>query len=229
MRDDGLTLRHELKHAINQADYLILARRLATFFGRDRHAGVNGEYRVRSLYFDNVDDRALRDKIEGFERRGKVRLPMYDSNTSYIRLEKKFRRNGWGAKRSTAIPVAQVEALLAGEHHWLRDSDDPLLLEFYSKTQTQQLRPKTVVEYIRQPFVFPAGNIRLCLDRQIRTGLRCTDLLNPDMLLLDAGEAYAVLEVKYDHFIPDLVLGAIRIPGRYQTAFSKYAIGRRYD
>ena len=33
------------------------------------------------------------------------------------------------------------------------------------------LRPKTIVDYTRDAFVFPAGNVRVTLDYNIRTGL----------------------------------------------------------
>ena len=45
--------RHELKHAINYSDYLTIRARLGQVMQRDAFAAADGEYRIRSLYFDN--------------------------------------------------------------------------------------------------------------------------------------------------------------------------------
>ena len=53
--------RHEWKHEINMADlYAIRARLMAVARG-DPHA-KDGKYFIRSLYFDNLSDKALREK-----------------------------------------------------------------------------------------------------------------------------------------------------------------------
>lgn len=85
--------RHELKHNINYADVLELRARLPLVASPDKHA-VEGCYRVKSLYFDNYNDKALREKIEGFSEREKFRLRLYNNDTSFIRLEKKSKKNG---------------------------------------------------------------------------------------------------------------------------------------
>ncbi|HHV63518.1 MAG TPA: VTC domain-containing protein [Peptococcaceae bacterium] len=79
--------RHELKHYINYADVLELRARLPLVASLDKHA-VEGSYRVKSLYFDNYNDKALREKIEGFSEREKFRLRLYNNDTSFIRLKK---------------------------------------------------------------------------------------------------------------------------------------------
>ena len=40
---------------------------------------------------------------------------------------------------------------------------------------SQCLRPKTIVDYTREPFVYGPGNVRITLDYNIRTGLGNTD------------------------------------------------------
>ncbi len=82
-----MKLRHEQKHQISRTEDLVLAGRLSKLFRRDSHAGPDGSYRVTSLYFDTPDDRALREKTEGFSRREKFRLRYYGTDFSFIRLE----------------------------------------------------------------------------------------------------------------------------------------------
>ena len=59
-----MQFRHEVKHEISNLDKLILRQRLSTVMTPDSHA-KNGHYEIRSLYFDNPDDKALREKLDG--------------------------------------------------------------------------------------------------------------------------------------------------------------------
>lgn len=88
-----MTFRHEWKHEINLSDMIALRSRLRAVAQTDPHA-VDGSYEVRSLYFDNLSDKALREKIDGVNNREKFRLRYYDKDTSLIHLEKKSRQNG---------------------------------------------------------------------------------------------------------------------------------------
>ena len=94
--------------------------------------------------------------------------------------------------------------------------------------QTQVLRPKTIVDYTREPFVYGPGNVRVTLDYDIRTGLNCTDFLNPDCVTIPAGNAPIILEVKWDEYLPSVIRDAVQLNGRRTSAFSKYAICRIY-
>jgi hypothetical protein len=85
------------------------------------------------------------------------------------------------------------------------------------------------VDYERDPFVYPAGNVRVTLDHDIRTGLNSTDFLNPACITIPAAQDVIILEVKWDGFLPDLVRDAVRLDSRSATAFSKYAACRIYD
>lgn len=220
--------RHELKYMINQGDYLILQQRLSKLFSHDSNTKEKGEYHIRSLYFDTPSDKALMEKINGVNRREKFRLRMYNLDSSYIRLEKKAKENGLARKTSAPVTSLQVEQILQGDLEWMLDSESDLILEFYSKMKGQLLQPKTIVDYIREPFIYVPGNTRLTLDRDIRTGLLNTDFLNPELTTIQTFETYALLEVKFDEYLPEIVKHAIQIVGRQQTAFSKYAICRKY-
>ena len=90
------------------------------------------------------------------------------------------------------------------------------------------LKPKAIVDYIREPFVFPAGNVRVTIDYNIRTGIDCTDFLNPECIIVPAGYSPIILEVKWDEFLPDIIKTAVNLEDRRSTAFSKYAQCRIY-
>lgn len=224
-----LKLRHEQKHLINPQDDQILTRRLRKLFKHDLHADSHGSYRVSSYYFDTPYDQALRQKIDGVNRREKFRLRYYGNDTSFIRLEKKFKINDLCGKHSVRVTEEQVQSILAGNIAFLAASEEPLLLELYSKIRGRLLAPKSIVTYDREAFIFEPGNVRITIDRHLRSGLGGTDFLNPQLQHLPVSENLAVLEVKYDAFLPELVALAVQIPNRQATAYSKYAVCRKYD
>lgn len=220
--------RHEWKHEISLADRMVLRARLAAVCRADGHA-VNGTYLVRSLYFDNPADKVLREKIDGVNRREKFRIRCYNGDLSLILLEKKSKRGGLGTKETAELSAAEVQAVVDGELDWMMASGRPLVQELYHKMRTQGLRPRTIVDYTREPFVYGPGNVRVTLDYDIRTGLGCTDFLNSSCVTIPAGGPAAVLEVKWDAFLPDLIRDAVQLEGRRASAFSKYAACRIYD
>ena len=222
-----MKLRHEWKHEITAADGRILSSRLSAAARRDCH-GQNGQYEIRSLYFDDSQDTALREKLDGVARREKFRIRYYDGNTSYICLEKKSKLDSLCGKRSVLLSLQEVQALLNGVLDWMPFSGRPLVQELYWKMNTQGLRPKTIVDYTREAYVFPAGNVRITLDSNIRTGLRSTDFLNPACVTVPVGDSLLILEVKWDEFLPDVIRAAVQLPGRHTSAFSKYAACRVY-
>ncbi len=219
--------RHEWKHEITLSDRLVLRQRLRAAARPDGHAR-DGRYFIRSLYFDNLADKALREKLDGVDRREKFRIRYYDYDTSLIRLEKKSKRNGLGRKVSAPLTAEEAGALAEGRWDWMPASGRDLVLELYSKMKSQGLRPRTIVDYTREAFVYAPGNVRVTLDYDIRTGLRCTDFLNPDCVTVPAGDAPAILEVKWDAYLPAVIQDAVQLPGRRAGAFSKYAACRVY-
>lgn len=222
-----MTYRHEWKHEINTSDMITLRQRLRAVAWSDEHA-VNGVYEIRSLYFDNLSDKALREKIDGVSRREKFRIRYYNRDTSLIHLEKKSKIGGLGTKESAALTREQAQSIVDGSCGWMARTPDSLIRELYYKMTTQQLRPKTIVDYTREPYIFTAGNVRVTMDYNIRTGILCTDFLNPDCVTVSADDSPIILEVKWDTYLPDIIRDAIQLGSRHTCAFSKYAACRIY-
>lgn len=219
--------RHEWKHEISYGDMLVLRQRLSNIMKRDIHA-IDGKYLIRSLYFDNASDKALREKVDGVNIREKFRIRYYNNDTSLIHLEKKSKVNGLCRKDSVTLSFEQAQAIANGDYGWMVDSGVPLIQELYSKMMSLGLRPKTIVDYLREPFVFAPGNVRVTLDYNIRTGMNCTDFLNPNCVTVPAGDAPIILEVKWDEYLPDIIRDAVQLPNCRVGAFSKYAVCRIY-
>ena len=220
--------RHEWKHEIIVSDMIAIRQRLKAVAKPDIHA-VDGKYFIRSLYFDNLADKALREKLDGVNMREKFRIRYYNGDTSLIHLEKKSKLNGLGSKESAALTAEEAQAIVDGRRDWMVNSGRPLVQELYAKMKSQGLRPKTIVDYTREPFVFGPGNVRVTLDYDIRTGLRCVDFLNTDCVTVPAPNAPIILEVKWDEFLPGIIRDAVQLTGRRSAAFSKYAACRMYD
>ncbi len=224
-----MRFRHELKHNISFADMTEARQRLRTVMRKDSHAGDDGIYCIRSLYFDNLNDKALREKIDGVNKREKFRIRYYNGDTAFIVLEKKSRLNGLCSKEALRLSEDEARMILTGDTDWMKTEPvRPLLFEMYVKMRSQGLRPKTIVDYKREAFVYPCGNVRVTLDYDIRTGILCTDFLNPKCVTVPAGVPAIIMEVKWDEFLPDIIRDAVQIRSRQQTAFSKYAVCRIY-
>lgn len=220
--------RHELKHNLNYLDYMVLRKKLISVLPRDKNTKGRREYKISSLYFDTPKDEALREKINGVNHREKFRIRYYNDDYNLIKLEKKSKINNLTYKESKKICKEEVEKIIKGDVSWMLESKDPILIEFYSKYNSKLLRPKTIVQYYREPFVFPAGNVRITFDRDIRRGMRVTDFFSGDPVSIPAGEEEIILEVKYDEFLPGFIRDIVQLGNRQSTACSKYANCRIY-
>lgn len=221
-----MQLRHEVKHEINYPDMLVIRHRLSTVAFPDPHA-VNGRYLIRSLYFDDINDKALMEKVNGVSRREKFRIRYYNGDKSVIRLEKKSKFSNLGSKQSAPLTEQQAQSIVDGDTKWMIDSRYPLIRELYSKMQTTGLATKTIVDYTREPFIYPPGNVRVTLDYNIRSGIKSTDFLNTECVTVPVSDSI-ILEVKWDGFLPDIIRDAVSLRDRREGAFSKYAACRIY-
>ena len=223
-----MKFRHELKHYINIFDYYMITSKLKHIARLDINAGNSGEYRVRSIYFDNYNDKILNEKVMGLNNRDKFRIRYYNDNINFIKLEKKSKMNGLCHKVSASISAQECEKILAGDIEFLRDSSKKLFNELYVKMKDQLIKPRTIVDYIREAYIYEPGNVRITFDKKIRTGIKGTDFLNQNIVTVGIiGNEYMVLEVKYDEFLPSIIHECIQTPRR-ATSISKYALCRMY-
>lgn len=222
-----MDFRHEWKHEITNADKMVLTQRLSAIMKPDSHA-TDGTYHIRSLYFDDLYDTALSEKIDGVNQRDKYRLRYYNGDTSFLVLERKSKINGLCSKKSVRITYHDA-ALLSGKQCFSPMAlETPAARELFVEMQCKGLRPKTIVDYIRLPFVFAPGNVRVTIDYDIRCGILTTDFLNPDCITAPVPDSPIILEVKWDAFLPELIRDAVALPNRRACAFSKYAACRIY-
>lgn len=223
-----MVYRNEIKHEISAADKAAICASMRAVARPDPHAGPDGRYLIRSLYFDTPADKALREKLDGVSEREKFRIRFYNGDPSVMHLEKKVKRGGLGYKVSAPITAEEAQRIVDGDTNWMAVSGRGLLVELYAKMKSEGLRPKTIVDYTRTPFVYGPGNVRVTIDENIRTGLGCTDFLNPRCVTVPAGEPVILLEVKWDDYLPAVIRRAVAVKSRRGAAFSKYQTCRIY-
>lgn len=217
--------RHEHKFHINLADYLQLRSKLSVVAKLDTNVGEDGTYLIRSLYFDNYADKVVDEKLQGISRREKWRIRFYNDNLNFIRLEKKYKINNLTYKVQAKLTRLQVEQILIGNYEVLKTDEDPLLLELYTKMYFEVLRPRTIVDYTREVYVYSAGNVRVTFDTNLRTSNNIHQFLEPSRTTTPASHTI-LLEVKYDGFLTDILQKIVNIDQRSQTEFSKYIASR---
>ena len=222
------TLRNELKYILGRGEYAAITQRCRAVMKRDPHAGKDGTYRITSLYFDDLGDTALLQNYSGVSHREKFRIRYYRDDFSTLHLEKKVKYGGLGTKYSCPMSEEQLRRLLDGDYSWMMETEYPLMHELYLRMTTDILRPKTIVSYTREPFIYGPGNVRVTFDYDIRSSVRVTDMLNAEALV-PAAVGQALMEVKYDEFLPDIIRMILQEGTLRARAFSKYAMCRQYD
>ena len=222
--------RHELKYPISYSDYLAVRNRLRVIMKKDIHVSSDGLYHTRSIYFDNTEDKALREKVDGIEKREKFRIRYYNDDLSFIVLEKKMKISNLCLKYDAELTEDKFRKILNGDLKWMKNDQDELIREFYAKLKYQRLKPKVMVSYTREPYVYDAGNVRITFDSQIRTSLFQKDFLDKGINDINATEFgnEIILEVKYDAFLPGVIQDLIQVKGIRQQAFSKYSACRSF-
>ena len=227
--ENNLKFRHELKYQITDAQLLMLKNRINHLIPSDSHAGPDGVYSIRSLYFDDYENRCLRENEDGTDPREKFRIRIYNAESDRITLECKRKERGKTHKTSCPLTVEQTKLLMAGKILPDIGSQPPLLQKLTMLMLTRRMKPVVIVEYDRIPYVYKNGNVRITLDTNIRSSSsveRFLDKTLPVRPVLPTGQQ--LLEVKYDEYLPDFIYRSLQLHSLRQSAFSKYAICRKY-
>lgn len=219
--------RHEIKYAINNGSAHILRSRLCKICGKDRNADPKGCYRVTSQYFDDFCSSAVHDNLDGQLARKKFRIRIYNGNDSFIRLERKIKRDS-GCRKDTAVLIKeQYEKIRQGDIGFMKNSSNPVFEDFYNVIRTRLLRPAVIVDYLREAYIFEPGNVRITLDRHIRSAAGKGNLFDDSLLYLPATDpGTIILEVKYTGFLPAAIKNIVQDADSIRQSASKYVLCR---
>lgn len=218
--------RQEKKYWMNLAEMKRLAGALASVMLQDKHNGAQG-YRIRSLYFDTVNERDYEEKLNGIEMRRKLRLRLYDPAADFAMLEIKQKQGPYQKKRSLRLERADAEQLARGRYDSLLRYNEPVAAEIYALLQMYCYRPKTIVEYRRFAFIARENQIRVTFDHDIRSTEAHLDPFDPMLDLYPVVDPFnGVLEVKYNGFLLGYIKEQVNRANRSELTVSKYCLAR---
>jgi hypothetical protein len=221
--------RSELKYYINKTDYHSLVSRLKHILKVDGFSVPHQGYFIRSLYFDGHDDECLYEKQSGIQFRKKYRLRIYDINSDKVKFEIKNKENNQIFKETATISRETAQRVIDGQYSELLKYNNPVLNKIYSAFVKNNYKPKVIVDYDRDAFVYDHFNIRITIDKALRSNNTNLDFFSPDLHMMPTIlEAKEILEIKYDQYLPDFIHKILQVGASDRMAISKYALSRRF-
>lgn len=150
---------------------------------------------------------------------------------SAIKLERKHKNDSYIKKDSIALTRAQCDAILSSEYSFLLHRKETMAHEFYAAFRTNWLKPKVLVDYDREPFIFPEEDVRVTFDRNVRTSMRPQDIFDRNAITYPAMEDpdCCILEVKFNKYLPAYIRTLLQVNAATHTAASKYLFCRQFD
>lgn len=227
MEYKGHKLRHEYKYYINSFVYHKLRERFRYVLEVDRNMKEEEGYLISSLYFDDIYQSAMKDKINGTPFREKYRIRLYNHSEDLIKLECKSKFNDSISKQWAPISRAEYNQILSGDYNFLISRPEEVCRKLYMNHKSRLLRPITVVEYLREAYVHPLGNVRITFDKNLSASVGNLDIFHMDYETIRVPlEGMMILEVKFDDYIPDYIWKIIQTDSMVKSAISKYVMCR---
>jgi hypothetical protein len=174
--------RHELKYFLNEADSHSASESFSSFLKKDEN-GNNGQYNVRSLYFDDIWDNGLFEKQSGIFDRKKFRVRHYNRSQENFKLECKSRVRDMVTKQSTKISKSDLIGFQATgiPKNFIRQNDT-VFNHFRSVAHANSLLPVVIVEYQRSAWRHEGTDFRVTIDSNITTHLNQRNLLDSESI-----------------------------------------------
>jgi hypothetical protein len=217
--------RFELKYLATADAARAFARDLATHARPDPHSGEHG-YDVYSLYWDSPELRYFWEKLDGEKYRRKLRFRRYGGGDQAF-AEIKQRIDRTVQKRRTRLGVGDALALFGrGAVDPAREAEvaDPVLQEALVLCREHRLAPKAAIRYRRAAwFATFEPDLRVTFDTRLQYDVHELDLEQPFVQgswLMDP--ALCVLEIKYNHRVPQWLVALVQKHGLSVVRFSKY-------
>lgn len=216
--------RNEWKYLISTSEKDLLELRMCHILKKDPHAGDNG-YMIRSLYFEDYFNSAYDEKESGILMRKKYRIRIYNYSDRSIKLERKKKYGSYIYKESAPLTKEEFYKILNGEYEFLLTSKYPLCREFYVECISNFMRPRTIVDYERVPWIMDEGTVRITFDSDVRAAVGGYDIFDstlPTLPVLEQGKT--IMEVKFTEMLPQIVKDLLLPNAQEFTAVSKYVL-----
>ncbi|MFA5007264.1 MAG: polyphosphate polymerase domain-containing protein [Candidatus Izemoplasmatales bacterium] len=214
--------RTELKFLLARHEVAQLSNQLALTMNRDLYADSRtGEYAVSSVYFDDLYCSRVGEKADGVEYHQKYRVRSYAGGP--CRLESKTKVGTLTAKESIWLDEPMKRALLTADADGVAAyANVRLMADVLVRMKLDDLRPAIVVDYVREAWTFPAGDVRVTFDKDVTARLFDSDPAFARRVL-EPGQT--ILEVKYTGLLPETLRKILFHRNHQVVSYSKYYMG----
>ncbi|WP_461205363.1 polyphosphate polymerase domain-containing protein [Clostridium sp. DL1XJH146] len=221
--------RHEIKHTISDMDCLVLKNKLSKVLKKDANCPDEG-YTITSVYFDDYNNGAYAQKINGDAIRHKYRIRFYNNDTTFLKLERKSKIHQMTMKVSGKLSEDEVKNIYKGNYEFLLEKEESLFKDFYFQLSHGLIKPKVIVKYNRIAFIHPVGDTRITFDKDIRTSSNQVNIFDDNIIYTPAlGFNENILEIKFNGVFPDHIKSLIESGNVMATSSSKYVYARKYN
>ena len=221
--------RNELKYYISNIEYHALISRLVHVLKPDGFSTPGKGYFIRSLYFDSHDDECLYEKQSGTMFRQKYRMRIYDTKSEVVKFEIKNKANNQIFKETATISKESAYRIIDRDYAELLKYDNPILNKIYKVFTEKQYEPKVIIDYTRDAYMFDFFNLRITFDKDLHSNNTDYDLFSDNMHTLPVIlEGKQIMEIKYEHVLPEYIQRSLQLDAAERMAISKYTLGRRF-
>ncbi len=219
--------RKEFKSLLSLTDRIYLISQLDTLLTPDAYGGYNG-YRVRSLYFDSIDNVDITNKNKKSPYQRRIRMRIYSTKDKTVKVELKRKSFGRQLKESVIMSREDAMKMINEDYSPLLEHPSDTAKYLYEVMTTHSYRPVSIIEYDRRAYTHPFFSTRITLDSNVRYTDFSYDLFSDDLnfkRVMDPDQT--ILEVKYDRFLFAQIQDVLSKCNLTKKPMSKYGSSRQ--
>lgn len=217
--------RRELKFKLSFEEYESITKKINFYMLKDEY----GLHKISSLYFDTEDFQFTQDSIKHKAYKEKFRVRFYNEYEPEkpVFLEIKRKYQGLTDKRRIVIPGNKYEYYINSIKDSNYDSGDLAGEHIHDEIQWMfrrlELVPKVIVIYDRLAYIDPNNEgFRITFDFNILYRTDYLDIKHEPTGNLIEPELDVLMEVKYEHSLPEWFSKIIEELKLEKQSFSKY-------
>ncbi len=161
--------------------------------------------------------------------RAKYRMRIYDTSSEIVKFEIKNKMNNQIFKESATITKQSAQKIIDGDYNELLSYNNPILNKIYKKFTQNLYRPKVIIDYTRDAFMFDFFNLRITFDKNLHSCNTDFDIFSDNLHTIPVIlEGKQIMEIKYETVLPEFIQRTLQLDAFERMAISKYTLGRRF-